>query len=316
MRSVADFLNFPSLGKLAASIRSVWPEHAAYLEKSFADRSADVMGISEQVAFCALRLASHIKGGLTGLCDDYRFLCEKIVLPEEFYFRRHEAYRLSSFADALHECYGNAPFMERYMHGLLVSYAIWNNHAHAIASYALEFLPSLSPRADLLEIGPGHGLLLFFAACNSVDSSLSAWDVSPTSIAQTRHALDLLGVARPITLTLQNLFEADPARQTTRFDAITMSEILEHLEEPVQALKAAAQWLRPGGSIWVNVPANSPAPDHIFLVRSPEHAEELVREAGLKVVASHAFPMTGATLERARKGKLAISCVVVGRRSP
>jgi 2-polyprenyl-3-methyl-5-hydroxy-6-metoxy-1,4-benzoquinol methylase len=313
---MADLSNFPSLDKLATTIRNVWPEHAAYLDKSFAERSRDVMGISEQVAFCALRLASNAEGGLARLCEDYRFLCEKIVLPEEFYFRRHDAYRLSSFADALRECYANAPYMERYMHGLMVSYAIWSNHAHAIASYALKYLPSLRPRADLLEIGPGHGLLLFFAASSSVDSSLSAWDVSPTSIAQTRRALDLLGVTRPITLTLQNLFEADSAMQTTRFDAITMSEILEHLEQPVQALKAAAQWLRPGGSIWVNVPANSPAPDHIFLVRSPEHAEELVREAGLEVVASHAFPMTGATLERARKGKLAISCVVVGRRSP
>ncbi len=93
-----------------------------------------------------------------------------------------------------------------------------------------------------------------------------------------------------------------------------MSEILEHLEDPSAALKAAMKWLKPGGTIWVNVPANSPAPDHIFLVESPEHACEIVRAAGLAVVASKGFPMTGATLERARKHKLAISCVVVGRK--
>ncbi len=311
---MAECSNFPSLNKLAASIRTRWPEHAAYLDKSFAERSTGVMAVSEQVASCAVRLASHLKGGLARLCDDYRFLCERIVLPEEFYFRRHDTYRLSSFEDALHECYANAPFMERYMHGLMVSYAIWNNHAHAIASYVLDYLPSLQPGADLLEIGPGHGLLLFFAAKSGADRSLSGWDISPTSIAQTRHALNLLGITRPVTLTLQDLFEADLTGQALRFDAITMSEILEHLEQPVEALRAAARWLRPGGSIWVNVPANSPAPDHIFLVRSPEHAQELVRAAGLEVVKSHAFPMTGATLERARQGKLAISCVVVGRR--
>ncbi|HEX3942645.1 MAG TPA: class I SAM-dependent methyltransferase [Rhizomicrobium sp.] len=312
---MADFSNFPSLDKLASRLQDLWPEHATYLDKSFAERSADVMSVSEQVASCALRLASHMEGGLTRLCDDYRFLCEKIVLPEEFHFRRHNAYRLSSFSDALRECYSNAPFMERYMNGLLLSYAIWNNHAHAIAAYVLEYLPSLRPTTDLLEIGPGHGLLLFFAASSGFEGSVSGWDVSPTSIAQTRHTLDLLGVNRPVTLTLQNLFEVDPARQTRQFDAITMSEILEHLEQPVEALKAATQWLRPGGSIWVNVPANSPAPDHIFLVRSPEHAESLMRDAGLDLVASRAFPMTGTTLEKARKGKLAISCVVVGRRS-
>lgn len=273
------------------------------------------MGISERVAGCVLRLAERLPGGLERLSDDYRFLCEKIVLPEEFYFRRHDRYRLSSFDDALRECYANAPFMERYMNGLMVSYAIWSNHAHAIASYVLTYLPSLRGGADLLEIGPGHGLLLYFAAELRSTRSLAGWDVSPTSIAQTREALAQLGVSRPVTLTLQNLFDAGAGEKGAGFDSITMSEILEHLEAPVAALKAAARWLRPGGTIWVNVPANSPAPDHIFLVNSPEHAEELVQGAGLQVVASHAFPMTGTTLEKARKGKLAVSCVVVGRRA-
>jgi SAM-dependent methyltransferase len=311
---VPDLSKFLSIDALAARLRALWPEHASYLEKSFAARSAGVMSVSEEVASCVLRLASDTVGGLDRWCDDYRFLCEKIVLPEEFHFRRHGRYRLSSFGDAVNECYANAPFMARYMNGLMVSYAIWNNHAHAIASYMLEYLPSLPRDADLLEIGPGHGLLLYFAARKGFAKSLSGWDVSPTSIAQTRHALDILGVDRPVTVALQNLFEAEADRQPARFDAIVMSEILEHLEQPTEALRAAARYLRPGGSIWVNVPANSPAPDHIFLVRSPEHAEELVREAGLDVVASRAFPMTGTTLEKARRGKLAISCVVVGRR--
>ncbi|HSC18310.1 MAG TPA: class I SAM-dependent methyltransferase [Rhizomicrobium sp.] len=312
---MADLSKYSNLASLVASLHRQWPEHDIYVEKSLADRSADVMGISERVAGCVLRLAERLPGGLERLSDDYRFLCEKIVLPEEFYFRRHDRYRLSSFDDALRECYANAPFMERYMNGLMVSYAIWSNHAHAIASYVLTYLPSLRGGADLLEIGPGHGLLLYFAAELRSTRSLAGWDVSPTSIAQTREALAQLGVSRPVTLTLQNLFDAGAGEKGAGFDSITMSEILEHLEAPVAALKAAARWLRPGGTIWVNVPANSPAPDHIFLVNSPEHAEELVQGAGLQVVASHAFPMTGTTLEKARKGKLAVSCVVVGRRA-
>jgi 2-polyprenyl-3-methyl-5-hydroxy-6-metoxy-1,4-benzoquinol methylase len=305
--------DFPSLDALIARLLALWPDHAVYVERSFEDRSPEVMATSEQVASCVMKLAARAPGGLDQLCDDYRFLCEKIVLPEEFYFRRHDRYRLSSFEDALRECYANAPYMARYMNGLLLSNVIWANHAHAISSYISEYLPSLKPGAHLLEIGPGHGLFLYFAAADPSVGSVSGWDVSPTSIEHTRNALDVLGISRPVTLTLQNLFAAEAG--TPQFDAIVMSEILEHLEEPVAALKAAAQWLRPGGSIWVNVPANSPAPDHIFLVNSPEHACEIVRDAGLQVRASHAFPMTGTTLEKARKRKLAISCVVVGQRS-
>jgi 2-polyprenyl-3-methyl-5-hydroxy-6-metoxy-1,4-benzoquinol methylase len=309
---VIDLTDHPNLHRLTSHLVERWPDHSDYVDKSFADRTPEVTASSDRIAACILKLAPEVEGGLDGLCDDYRFLCEKIVLPEELHFRRHNRYRLSSFAEAEKECYANAPFMARYMNGLLISNVIWHNHACAISSYMREYLPSRPQGTDHLEIGPGHGLFLYFAAISPNVASISGWDVSPTSIEQTRRALHALGVDRPADLTLQNMFEA-PASDR-RYDSIVMSEILEHLEDPVAALKAASAWLRPGGTIWVNVPANSPAPDHIFLVQSPEHACELVESAGLEVVGSHAFPMTGATLEKARKRKLAISCVVVGRK--
>jgi 2-polyprenyl-3-methyl-5-hydroxy-6-metoxy-1,4-benzoquinol methylase len=312
---VPNLAGFPSLDTLVSRVRDLWPEHSIFIEKSFAERSPGVMSVSERVAACVLRLSSDVEGGLDRLCDDYRFLCEKIVLPEEFHFRRYGSYRLSSFADAMRECYANAPFMARYVNGILVSTVFWSNHAHAMSSYVLEYLPSLKPGSDLLEIGPGHGLFLYFAAKSSSAASVSGWDVSPTSVGHTQRALALLGVSRPVTLTCQNMFEAVPENEGPRFDAITMSEVLEHLEDPVAALQRAREWLRPDGSIWVNVPANSPAPDHIFLIDSPEHACELVRKADFEILSSQAFPMTGTTLEKARKGKLTISCIVVGRRA-
>jgi len=299
---------------LISRLLELWPHHGDYVDKSFADRSPEVTATSEQIASCVLKLAGHTAGGLDGLCNDYRFLCEKIVLPEELYFRRHDRYRLSAFADALRECYTNAPYMARYMNGLLISNVVWHNHAQAISSYMREYLPSLGDHTDYLEIGPGHGLFLYFAAACPTIATVSGWDVSPTSIEHTRTALSALGVTRPVNLTQQNMFEIEPGSYPQRFDSIVMSEILEHLEDPIAALKAAAAWLRPGGSIWVNVPANSPAPDHIFLVHDLEHACDIVRSGGFEVTASHEFPMTGATLEKARKRKLALSCVVVGRK--
>lgn len=69
-----------------------------------------------------------------------------------------------------------------------------------------------------------------------------------------------------------------------------------------------------GGYLWINVPANSPAPDHIFLFEDVQHACAIAQEGGLEVVESQAFPMSGATLERAIKKKLAVSCVVTTRK--
>lgn len=312
---MADFTGSQALETLISRLVEIWPNHRRYVDRSFADRSAELMMISEQIASCVLRLGEHTTGGLDALCDDYRFFCEKIILPEELHFRRYNRYRLSTFAEAQSECYTNAQFMTRNMNGLLVSNVVWLNHAQAAASYILEYLPSLNMGTDHLEIGPGHGLFLYFAAMNPAVATVSGWDVSPTSITQTQTALRALEVTRPVTLSLQDMLEADPGSDSRRFDSIVMSEIIEHLEDPVAALRAAATWLRPGGTVWVNVPANSPAPDHIFLVESPEHACDIVRSAGLDVMASREFPMTGATLEKARDRKLSISCVVVGRKS-
>ncbi len=92
-----------------------------------------------------------------------------------------------------------------------------------------------------------------------------------------------------------------------------MSEILEHLEDPVGALRAAAAWMRPGGWLWINVPVNSPAPDHIFLLRTPEEAVELVRAAGFTPVDTAFYPMTGRTLDETRRENLTISVIVTAR---
>jgi hypothetical protein len=72
--------------------------------------------------------------------------------------------------------------------------------------------------------------------------------------------------------------------------------------------------MRPGAALWIHVPVNSPAPDHIYLLRTPEDAVELVRRAGFEPVDTAFYPMTGQSLERARKHAFTISVVIAARR--
>ncbi len=306
-----DLGDYKNLKLLVDRVLKVWPAHESLAAKSFEIRSPEVLDVSNKMSALIETLAAHVPEGLDGLCKSYQFLCEKIVLPEELYFRRNGTYRLSNFSDARREVYSNAPFMRQYMNGLLISDVMWCNHAQALSYYVNSYLPSLPDAADHLEIGPGHGLLLYFAAIRPEIGSVTGWDVSPTSIENTRIALDAFQISRPVTLTLRNLFDSSPTTQ--RYDSIVLSEILEHLEDPLAALRAVKGWLKPGGRVWVHVPANSPAPDHLFLVNSPEHACELVKAAGFVIEDSAAFAMTGTTLEKATRRKLAISCLVTGR---
>lgn len=303
--------DLPAVRALVTKQLTLWPEHAKFLDVSCANRPTEVWQVSEQTADLVLRLAARSPRGLDGFCQDYRFLCERIVLPEELHFRRHGGYRLSSFSDAYREVYSNAETMGRYMTGLLVSDVLWDPHARAMAHFVNSYLPALPGGSDHLEIGPGHGLLLYFAACVPSLRSIAGWDVSPTSVSQTAEALATMGVDRPVDLQLRDLFASS---ETDCCDSVVLSEILEHLEDPLAALRSVHTILRPGGRVWINVPVNSPAPDHIYLLRSPEEACELVEAGGFQIIDRAFFPVAGRTLEQARRVAASVSCVIAARR--
>lgn len=314
--NIIDENIYPNLKKLSLEVLKTWPEHERYLRISLEGRDAKLLQYSEKLSAIILTLAATKYGEVAGLATDYRFLCEQIVFPEELYFRRNGRYRLQKFEEAFRTVYADKNFMTRYMNGLLVSDALWVNHCRGLEHYVDTFLKGLKPNAELLEIGPGHGLLLYLACENLTGGTISAWDVSEASLDMSRHTLDVLGTKRSVKFETKNIFDAGimNPENAGRFDAIVLSEVLEHLEEPEQAVRVLLHLCRSGGRVWINVPANSPAPDHLYLVTEPAQAEQLVRNVGFNIIGTAHYPMTGATLERAIKQKLTITCIIVGER--
>lgn len=178
------------------------------------------------------------------------------------------------------------------------------------------FLPSLPIQTSLLEIGPGNGLLLCLAAEAPAVAILSAWDVSDTSLSHAAATLQTIETERFVNFEKRNIFDdtITTLDKTLCFDAIVLSEVLEHLEKPLQAVEILYRICKPGGRVWINAPANSPAPDHLFLFNEPSEVAVLVRDAGFEVEAVASFPMSGTTLERAIRQKLTVNCVVIGRK--
>jgi 2-polyprenyl-3-methyl-5-hydroxy-6-metoxy-1,4-benzoquinol methylase len=241
----------------------------------------------------------------------YQWMCS-MVLDEELEFRRHGRYRLSSFAEAERTVYANKELMACYMDGLLLSQVLWANHIAIMDYYLRAFLGGMSNTASHLEIGPGHGLLLFLAS-QATTGRLTGWDVSETSLNHTQLALLRLGARPGINLVDRNLFSDQPIVE--KFDSVVISEVLEHLENPAAALDVVFRCMPPGGRLFVNAPVNSPAIDHIFLFRTPEELVDLVISAGFKVESICISPASGFTEARARKLGVAISCAIVCRRT-
>ncbi|MBI4182457.1 MAG: class I SAM-dependent methyltransferase [Proteobacteria bacterium] len=298
----------PALARIAAAVLKSWPEHAPFLAQRFADPADPALPVAEEMAAVVLRL---IGDDLPGYIASYRRMCEAFV-AEDLHFRRTGRYRLSSFADAYREVYSRPEYMSDYLRGILLSQILWANQAESFRFYVENFLARLRPGSDLLEVGPGHGLLIYFAARAERVASITGWDVSESSLAMTRRTLETIGVTRPYALALHNILE--PPSVEAAFDAVVVSEVLEHLDRPTAALDTVFAALRPGGRAFFNVPVNSPAPDHIYHWRSPAEVEEMVASRGFALVDTAAAATTGYDLERALRRKVTVNALIVAGR--
>ena len=197
--------------------------------------------------------------------------------------------------------------MSRYINGLLMTQLWWSNHSDVMRFYANEFIAGNSNDFRHLEVGAGHGLFLYFAANDPKCAHAEGWDVSASSIMASKAALERLDVAKMPVLLEQDLFD-NPKGE---FDSIVFSEVLEHLDRPTDAMAVLRSLLNKNGRLFINMPINSPAPDHIFNIETPELLSEYLEKAGFKIISSAYYPATNQTMEMSRAKNLTISCAYI-----
>jgi 2-polyprenyl-3-methyl-5-hydroxy-6-metoxy-1,4-benzoquinol methylase len=299
-----------ALGRIIEAVLVNWPEHAKFLRTSFSLRDPGVLAHRQDVAAMIERLSG---GQMTALCSGYRWMCE-MVREEDLYFRRHRKYRLGTFEEADTAVYSDYQVMDQYMKGLLLSQILWSNHALILSFFIEKFLGLPTPGGKLVEVGPGHGLLLALAAKHTGCTELAGWDVSTVSLERTAACLRLLDVTTPTRLEIHNVLDGSPV--PSQFDRIILSEVCEHLEQPLTALRALRSILVPGGCIFVNMPVNAPATDHIYLLTTPEEVVNMVRTAEFDIEDTCFAPASGYSEAEARRRRIPISVGVIGRRPP
>jgi 2-polyprenyl-3-methyl-5-hydroxy-6-metoxy-1,4-benzoquinol methylase len=126
-----------------------------------------------------------------------------------------------------------------------VGYADYVAHAPQYARSfrrQAQWLLRHGPLSDLLEIGCGPGLFLEEARRLGVTTTIGV-DLNPWAIAAARE--------RGVDARLGSI-EAIPA--TTRFDAIVMLDVLEHIRAPLPFLATLRSRLRPDGRLLVMTP--------------------------------------------------------------
>jgi 2-polyprenyl-3-methyl-5-hydroxy-6-metoxy-1,4-benzoquinol methylase len=207
---------------------------------------------------------------------------------------------------------------ELYNLRLLMSY-VTTNHRFELLKCLIDFLrcPVAADR-DILSIGVGTGyeVKLMREHLPQADAwRISACDNSDEALAYARDLLTYFGL--PTDCLWAQTFPLETAQGIApyagRFGKIVLCEVLEHLEDPDQALDNVKIALHPQGHLFLTMAINLPQEDHIYLYESVEQARAQVRRHGFRIEQELAtpatvFPFADAERERLRAGNYI--CVV------
>lgn len=293
------------VARLVAEVVTANPMHKAFVDHALEGLSREELARFEEfLAFSERGGASveHIAGCYLTVVED--------TLGEQMYFLRHKNYRRASYTEVADFVYHNREYMNRYMYGLVVTAFLWPNHVQ-MARFFKEKLP-LDKHGAYLEIGPGHGYYMMTAVANSAFETFLGVDISAASIAQTKAIIDFFAPKAGDRIELRHGDFLDAkALAPNSFDAVVMGEVLEHVEQPGTFLQRIAELSRPGAFIYVTTCINAPAVDHIFLWRSTDDLEDLIRDSGLKIRDALRLPYEGRTLKQAIDQALSINVAYV-----
>jgi 2-polyprenyl-3-methyl-5-hydroxy-6-metoxy-1,4-benzoquinol methylase len=243
--------------------------------------------------------------------DSYLELVNQ-MLHSRLEFVRTGCYPSQSQKIAQNAVYSHKSTMQQYMLGLALSYFLWQ-HQFKLLRFYRESIRHVGPCKQFMEVGCGHGLLLVELLNHSSTSScIDVIDISQQSIDMTKRLLE--------TSFLNNrnckFFNCDVFDFQTdqRYDFITVGEVLEHVDKPLDLLSKLGALLAPDGQIFISTCANCPAIDHVYHFKNVQEIIDIIAKAGLIVESEIVAPSEKKDIQYLEKNKVDISYAAILKR--
>lgn len=241
---------------------------------------------------------------LEEISDAYLLFVDDTMNETKYFIENNaEKYRFHSLAEVEDNVYRNPEYMSKYMLGLQISGYVWSNHRE-IHRWWKQIMPSFKGE-NYLEIGPGHGQYFLETLELQRFKQYYALDISETSLKQTKDYIDMKAPALDNFELIQGDFYEIVLEQ--KFDAVSLSEVLEHVEEPERMMKKIYDITTDSADVYVNVLINAPAIDHIYLFHTVEEVIELMERTGFIVEDKFVATGNGIPYEKAVRKKAAIN---------
>ncbi|MGK5111549.1 MULTISPECIES: methyltransferase domain-containing protein [unclassified Geodermatophilus] len=136
--------------------------------------------------------------------------------------------------------------MDTYTHGH--AEPVLQSHRWRTAENSAGYLlPHLRPGLDLLDVGCGPGTITVDLAARVAPGRVLGLDVAPAPLDEARAAAERAGV--PVEFAVGDVYALEAADDS--YDVVHAHQVLQHLTEPVAALREMARVCRPGGLVAV-----------------------------------------------------------------
>jgi len=252
------------------------PRHARKLEQRLGGLDEDFQTRAETFFTTYKNILKTDEKTLEYGIENYLRMVNDYVF-EQVRFMQSGEYSCKSFEEAYKQVYSKPEVMEYYMSGLIMSQFLWKHHYDMFRFFMDNLLSQSGDVRRYLEVGGGHGIHLLEAMQLLGDTvHYDLIDISESSIQLAKKFLR----EQPVYYHLQDIYDYNVAE---KYDFITMGEVLEHVEEPVRLLKRLHTMLHDSGRLFITVPGNAPAIDHIYLFHNQEHIIETAANAGFEV---------------------------------
>ena len=202
-------------------------------------------------------------------------------------FEKTREYKAKTYEEAASEVYHNKEYMfGMYLPGILLSHFLWPHHYRQNAFFLNTFLPDMLRKnaSFFADVGIGTGFYSRMILTGSPGIHGTGFDISPSSHDYTLGQVGNFGAKDRYNIELRDIIKDTPEGVT---DWLVSVEVLEHLEQPLEFLRALRRMLRPDGKAFITAALNAPNADHIYLYRSPSEVNEQLEAAGFVVEQFH-----------------------------
>jgi 2-polyprenyl-3-methyl-5-hydroxy-6-metoxy-1,4-benzoquinol methylase len=179
--------------------------------------------------------------------------------------------------------------VDRYTHGHAEP-VLQSHRWRTAVNSAAYLLPSLRPGLELLDVGCGPGTITVDLAARVAPGRVLGLDVSADPLDEARATAARAGVA--VTFGVGDVYGL--AVPDDSFDVVHAHQVLQHLTDPVAALREMARVCRPGGVIAVRdvdyaattwFPLDPRLDDWLALYRRVARRNEAEPDAGRRLLA-------------------------------